>query len=82
MSQKILVIDDSLASSKAAETALAQNFGNVDVLLAQRATEGFDRFLVAQPDMILLNETFAIPACRRLTLHLARRVPCLSIDMP
>jgi CheY-like chemotaxis protein len=57
MSQKILVIDDSLASSKAAETALAQQFGNVDVLLAQRGAEGFDRFLVAQPDMILLNES-------------------------
>jgi CheY-like chemotaxis protein len=57
MSQKILVIDDSLASSKAAESALAQSFGNVDVLLAQRGAEGFDRFLVAQPDLILLNES-------------------------
>src|SRR5271154_4658079 len=57
MSQKILVIDDSLASSKAAETALAQGFGNVDVLLAQRGAEGFERFLVAQPDLILLNES-------------------------
>jgi len=57
MSQKILVIDDSLASSKAAETALSQSLGNVDVLLAQRGAEGFDRFLIAQPDLILLNES-------------------------
>src|SRR5581483_2153767 len=57
MSQKILVIDDSLAASKAAESVLAQNFGNVDVLLAQRGGEGFERFLVAQPDLILLNES-------------------------
>jgi len=40
MSQKILVIDDSLSSSRAAETALSQNFGNVDVLLAQREQKG------------------------------------------
>src|SRR5471032_2269852 len=57
MSQKILVIDDNLASSRAAESALAEKFGNVDVLLAQRGAEGFDRFLLAQPDLILLNES-------------------------
>jgi CheY-like chemotaxis protein len=56
MSQKILVIDDTLAASKLAEGVLAQNFNGVDVLLAQRASEAFDRFNVVQPDLILLNE--------------------------
>ena len=57
MSQKILVIDDSLAASKLTETVLAQNFGAVDVLVAQRGVDAFDRFNIAQPDLILLNET-------------------------
>ncbi len=57
MSQKILVIDESLASSKLAEAVLAQNFGSVDVLVAQRGADAFDRFNMANPDLILLNET-------------------------
>ena len=57
MSQKILVIDDSLAASKLTEAVLAQNFGAVDVLVAQRGMDAFDRFNMAQPDLILLNET-------------------------
>ncbi len=57
MSQKILVIDDSLAASKLTEMVLAQNFGAVDVLVAQRGVDAFDRFNIAQPDLILLNET-------------------------
>jgi CheY-like chemotaxis protein len=56
MSQKILVIDDSLAASKLTETIVAQNFNGVDVLLAQRGADAFDRFNIAQPDLILLNE--------------------------
>jgi CheY-like chemotaxis protein len=56
MSQKILVIDDSLVASKLTENVLAQNFHGVDVLLAQRGNDAFDRFNVAQPDLILLNE--------------------------
>ena len=56
MSHKILVIDDTLAASKLAETVLAQNFHSVDVLLAQRGADAFDRFNVAQPDVILLDE--------------------------
>jgi len=56
MSQKILVIDDSLAASKLTESLVAQNFSAVDVLLAQRGSDAFDRFQVAQPDLILLNE--------------------------
>ena len=55
MSQKILVIDDNLAASKLTESVLAQNFGSVDVLVAQRGTDAFDRFNIAQPDLILLN---------------------------
>ena len=57
MSQKILVIDDSLAASKLTEAVLAQNFGAVDVLVAQRGADAFDRFNMAHPDLILLNET-------------------------
>ncbi len=57
MSQKILVIDDSLATAKAAEAVLAQNFTNLDILTAQRGGEGFERFLINQPDLILLNES-------------------------
>lgn len=56
MSQKILVIDDSLVASKLAESVVAQNFNAVDVLLAQRGSDAFDRFNIAQPDLILLNE--------------------------
>ncbi|RZK90057.1 MAG: response regulator [Pedobacter sp.] len=57
MSQKILVIDDNLASSKLAETVLEQHFNGGDVLVAQRAVDAFDRFNIAQPDLILLNDT-------------------------
>ena len=56
MSQKILVIDESLAASKLAENVLSQNFNGVDVLLAQRGSDAFDRFNVAQPDLIILDE--------------------------
>jgi len=56
MSQKILVIDESLSASKLAEGILAQNFNGVDVLLAQRGSDAFDRFNVAQPDLIILDE--------------------------
>lgn len=82
MSQKILVIDDSLAASKLTESVLGQNYGSVDVLLAQRGADAFDRFNVAQPDLILLNE--ALPdmdgqaICDRL-LHdpLTAKVPVI-----
>ena len=57
MSQKILVIDDNLAASKLTESLVAQNFNAVDVLLAQRGADAFDRFQVAQPDLILLNDS-------------------------
>ena len=57
MSQKILVIDDSLVASKLTENVLQQGFHGVDVLLAQRGGDAFDRFNVAQPDLILLNDT-------------------------
>lgn len=57
MSQKILVIDDSMAATKVTETVLAQSFTNIDILLAQRGGEGFERVLVNQPDLILLNES-------------------------
>lgn len=70
MSQKILVIDDNLGSSKLAESILAQHFNGGDVLVAQRAIDAFDRFNVAQPDLILLNDTMpdldAESICHRL----------------
>lgn len=57
MSQKILVIDDSLAASRLTENLAAQHFGPVDVLLAQRGVDAFDRFQIAQPDLVILNDT-------------------------
>jgi hypothetical protein len=42
MSQKILVIDDSLVASRLTEGVLAQNFHGVDVLLAQRGGDAFE----------------------------------------
>lgn len=56
MSLKVLVIDENLAASKLAESVLAQHFNGGDVLVAQRATDAFDRFNLAQPDLILLDE--------------------------
>jgi CheY-like chemotaxis protein len=70
MSQKILVIDDSLATSKLTETVIAQNFHNIDVLVAQRGAEAFERFHLAQPELILLDEALpdmdAEAVCYRL----------------
>ena len=57
MSQKILVIDDTLVISKLTENVVAENFNGVDVLVAQRGQDAFDRFNLAQPDLILLNES-------------------------
>jgi CheY-like chemotaxis protein len=57
MSQKVLVIDDSLTVSKLAENVLAQNFNGVDVLVAQKGADAFDRFNLAQPDLIVMNDT-------------------------
>lgn len=57
MSHKILVIDESLTASKLTESVLAQNFNGVDVLLAQRGADAFERFNVAQPDLIILNDS-------------------------
>ena len=56
-SYKILVIDDSVVASRQTGDILAQNFKNTDVLVAQRATEGFERFHITQPDVIVLNDT-------------------------
>jgi len=57
MSQKVLVIDDSLVVSKLAEAVVAQNFNNVDVLVAQKGADAFDRFNLAQPDIIVMQDT-------------------------
>ncbi len=56
MSQKVLIIDDSLAVSKLAEGVVAQNFNNVDVLVAQKGADAFDRFNLAQPDIIVMAD--------------------------
>jgi CheY-like chemotaxis protein len=57
MSRKILVIDDGLAASRLTETVVSENFSGCDVLIAQRGSDGFDRFNVAQPDLILLDDS-------------------------
>lgn len=57
MPYKILVIDDSMVASRQTGELLAQNFQNTDVLMAQRATDGIERFQVAEPDVIVLNDT-------------------------
>ena len=70
MSPKILVIDDSLATSKLAEAVIAQNFRHADVLVAQSGADAFERFHLAQPELILLDETIpdmdAETICHRL----------------
>src|SRR4051812_8594644 len=57
MPSKILVVDENLAASKLAEGVLAQHFNGGDVMVAQRATDAFERFSIAQPDLILVNDT-------------------------
>src|SRR6058998_852723 len=57
MPAKILVIDDNLGASKVAEGVLSQHFNGGDVLVAQRAVDAFERFSIAQPDLILLNDS-------------------------
>ena len=57
MAQKLLVIDDSQATARLAENVLQQSFPGCDVLTAARGIDGFERFAVANPDAILLNDT-------------------------
>jgi CheY-like chemotaxis protein len=57
MPAKILVIDDNLGASRIAEGVLLQHFNGGDVLVAQRAVDAFERFSIAQPDLILLNDS-------------------------
>src|SRR3954470_15385324 len=57
MPSKILVVDENLAASKLAESVLSQHFNGGDVLVAQRAVDAFERFSIAQPDLILLSDS-------------------------
>jgi CheY-like chemotaxis protein len=57
MPSKILVIDDNLGASRIAEGVLSQHFNGGDVLVAQRAVDAFERFSIAQPDLILLSDS-------------------------
>jgi len=57
MPHKILLIDDSLLAPRLNETHFLRHFANCDLLLAPRASDGFDRFHVAEPDVILLNDS-------------------------
>lgn len=72
MFQKILAIDDSLSFARTAEAVLAQHYSAapVDVLVAQRGMDAFDRIQVAQPDLILLSDALpdlkAEAVCLRL----------------
>ena len=58
MFQKILAIDESLHSARLAEAVLAQQYPGVpvDVLVAQRGLDAFERIQVAQPDLIFLSD--------------------------
>jgi CheY-like chemotaxis protein len=56
MSYKILVIDDNTVGSKHTGDVLTQNLQNVDVLVTQRVNDGFERFQVVQPDVIVLGD--------------------------
>jgi CheY-like chemotaxis protein len=70
MPSKILVIDENLGASKLAEGVLLQHFNGGDVMVAQRASDAFERFGIAQPDLILLNDALpdldAESVCYRL----------------
>ena len=70
MFSKILVVDENLGSSKVAESVLAQHGNGGDVLVAQRGADAFDRFNIALPDLILLDDALsdldAETVCRRL----------------
>ena len=57
MAQKILVIDESQVSARLVENVLQQNFPGCDVLSASRGADGFERFAVAHPDVILLADS-------------------------
>lgn len=46
-----------MVASRLAETVLAQHFPTCDVLLAQRASDGFERFHLALPDLVLLDDS-------------------------
>ncbi len=81
---KILVIDDNLGASKLVENVLAQHFNGGDVLVAERGADAFERFNVAQPDAILLNDTLpdmeAEAICFRLLNDAATaKVPVLLL---
>jgi CheY-like chemotaxis protein len=57
MAKKILVMDDTSVVSRLAEGPFAEEFAECDLLVAPRAAEAFERFHVAQPDLILLNDS-------------------------
>lgn len=57
MSQKILVIDDAPATARLAESVLQETFPGCDVLSAARGSEGCERLHVANPAVVLLNDT-------------------------
>jgi CheY-like chemotaxis protein len=57
MAQKILVIDESNVAARLTETVLAKNFATCDVMLAPRGIDGIERFHLANPDLILLDDS-------------------------
>jgi CheY-like chemotaxis protein len=56
MAKKILVMDDSSVMARLADGPFAEAISDCDLLLAPRAVDAFERFNVAQPDLILLND--------------------------
>jgi len=84
MHSKVLVVDENLGISRMAEGLLAQHFNGGDTLVAQRGVDAFDRFHLAQPDLILLNDTLpdldAETICYRLLTDPATaRIPVALI---
>ncbi len=87
MFHKILVIDDHLAAARLAESVLAQRFSGapVDVLVAQRGLDAFDRIQGAQPDLIVLSDALpdlkAEAVCLRLLSDpMTARVPVYLVN--
>ncbi|MEK0448702.1 MAG: hypothetical protein RL088_970, partial [Verrucomicrobiota bacterium] len=57
MAQKLLVIDDSQSTARLVESILQQSIPGCDILTASRGLDGFERFSVANPDVVLLSDT-------------------------
>jgi len=85
MPQKILLIDDTLLAPRLGETGLLPHLAGCDILLAPRGADAFERFHVAEPDLILLNDSLpdmdGEAICHRLLNDpLTARVPVIVLS--